>query len=304
MNRRHITFRQLEIFAAVARERHFTRAAELLHLTQPAVSLQMRRLAEGIGQPIVEVHGRELTLTPVGRVLLETTVAIDDAWERFAASVEAHGELQHGVLRVATVTTAKYFLPRMLGRFSRELPGIDIELEVLNRERIIGRLRDGLDDLYVMEVPPGEIRVVAHPFLDNELVVIAPADWRPPRRGRLVLADLADERFILREVGSGTRQLIDDHLAAVGQRLVVKMVLGSNEAIREAVAGGMGLAILSRHALPGGRDGGGVRIVEVGGFPLAGRWYVVHRADRRLSRPAEAFLAALLGEAERRGASV
>ncbi|HEY5761863.1 MAG TPA: LysR substrate-binding domain-containing protein [Rhodocyclaceae bacterium] len=304
MNRRHITFRQLEIFAAVARQKSFTRAAELLHLTQPAVSLQMQKLAEGIGQPIVEVIGREVVLTPVGRALLETTAGIDDAWDRFAATVEAHGALQHGTLRVATVTTAKYFLPRMLGRFSHEHPGIDIELEVLNRERIIARLRDGLDDLYVMGVPPEEIKVVSDPFLDNELVVIAPADWKPPRHGRLQLADLAGERFILRETGSGTRRLIDNHLARAGQRLVVKLVLGSNEAIREAVAGGMGLAILSRHALPAGLAGGDIRIVDVEGFPLRGRWYVVHRADRRLSRPAEAFRTALLGEAGARCESV
>lgn len=304
MNRRHITFRQLEIFAAVARERSFTRAAEQLHLTQPAVSIQMQKLAEGIGQPIVETVGRDVALTPVGRALLETTATLDDAWDRLAATVEAHGELQHGMLRVATVTTAKYFLPRMLGRFSREYPGIDIELEVLNRERIIHRLRDGLDDLYVMGVPPEDIRVVAHPFLDNELVVIAPADWRPPHGGTLKLTDLAEERFILRETGSGTRRLIDSHLARVGQRLVVKLVLASNEAIREAVAGGMGLAILSRHALPGNRGGGDVRVVDVEGLPLRGRWYVVHRADRRLSRPAEVFLASLLGAAAGRGESV
>ena len=293
MPRRRITFRQLETFEAVARLRSFSKAAEALHLTQPAVSIQIRHIAETLGLPLFEQIGREAELTAVGRELLETVRALDDVWGRFESAVSDIKGLKRGRLRVALVTTAKYFLPRLLGEFFKRYPEIDIELEVGNRERIVERMRNNLDDLYVMVYPPEDIEVTSYPFIINELVVVAPADhWAVGRR--ISLSELTEERFILRELGSGSRHSIDSYLAQCGLRLQVKLSLASNEAIRELVASGVGLSILSRHALPSSLAAEGLAILDVEGFPLCKPWMVVHLKSKILSLPARAFLQELL----------
>lgn len=293
MPRRHLTFRQLETFATVARLGSFSRAAEALHLTQPAVSIQVRQITESIGLPLFEHSGREIRLTAAGQELLRTARELDDSWNRFESAVDALKGLKKGRLRVALVTTAKYFLPRMLGAFCQRYPDIEIELEVANRARIIERLRANEDDLYIMSFPPEELDVVATPFLDNPLVVVAPAAYPLPA-GPLSLADLAPHPFLLRETGSGTRKAVDRHLAANGLTLKVKLALGSNEAIRDLVASGMGLAILSRHVLGEHPEQEGLRILEVAGFPLQQPWSVVHLRQKILSLPAHAFMNELL----------
>ncbi|HRF31317.1 MAG: LysR family transcriptional regulator [Rhodocyclaceae bacterium] len=293
MPRRHLTFRQLETFATVARLGSFSRAAEALHLTQPAVSIQVRQITESVGLPLFEQSGREIRLTAAGQELLRTARELDDSWNRFESAVDALKGLKKGRLRVALVTTAKYFLPRMLGAFCQRYPDIEIELEVANRARIIERLRANEDDLYIMSFPPEELDVVATPFLDNPLVVVAPAAYPLPA-GPLSLADLAPHPFLLRETGSGTRKAVDRHLAANGLTLKVKLALGSNEAIRDLVASGMGLAILSRHVLGEHPEQEGLRILEVAGFPLQQPWSVVHLRQKILSLPAHAFMNELL----------
>ena len=293
MSRRHLTFRQLETFATVARLGSFSRAAEALHLTQPAVSIQVWQITETIGLPLFEQSGREIRLTAAGQELLRTARELDDSWNRFESAVDALKGLKKGRLRVALVTTAKYFLPRMLGAFCQRYPDIEIELEVANRARIIERLRANEDDLYIMSFPPEELDVVATPFLDNPLVVVAPAAYPLPA-GPLSLADLAPHPFLLRETGSGTRKAVDRHLAANGLTLKVKLALGSNEAIRDLVASGMGLAILSRHVLGEHPEQEGLRILEVAGFPLQQPWSVVHLRQKILSLPAHAFMDELL----------
>ena len=293
MPRRHLTFRQLETFATVARLGSFSRAAEALHLTQPAVSIQIRQITESVGLPLFEQSGREIRLTAAGQELLRTARELDDSWNRFESAVDALKGLKKGRLRVALVTTAKYFLPRMLGAFCQRYPDIEIELEVANRARIIERLRANEDDLYIMSFPPEELDVVATHFLDNPLVVVAPAAYPLPA-GPLSLADLAPHPFLLRETGSGTRKAVDRHLAANGLTLKVKLALGSNEAIRDLVASGMGLAILSRHVLGEHPEQEGLRILEVAGFPLQQPWSVVHLRQKILSLPAHAFMDELL----------
>ncbi len=293
MPRRHLTFRQLETFATVARLGSFSRAAEALHLTQPAVSIQVRQITESIGLPLFEQSGREIRLPAAGQELLRTARELDDSWNRFESAVDALKGLKKGRLRVALFTTAKHFLPRMLGAFCQRYPDIEMELEVANRASIIERLRANEDDLYIMSFPPEELDVVATPFLDNPLVVVAPAAYPLPA-GPLSLADLAPHPFLLRETGSGTRKAVDRHLAANGLTLKVKLALGSNEAIRDLVASGMGLAILSRHVLGEHPEQEGLRILEVAGFPLQQPWSVVHLRQKILSLPAHAFMNELL----------
>ena len=296
MPRRRITFRQLETFAEVARQQSFTRAAEALHLTQPAVSIQIRQIVETIGLPLFEQNGREIALTAAGKELLTTVRDLDDAWNRFESAIDDLKGFKRGKLRVGLVTTAKHFLPRMLGDFYRRYPDIDIELEIANRQGIVERLLGNQDDLYVMSYPPTNLDIVSQPFLDNEYVVLAPeAHWAVGKA--LTLQELATEPFLLREQGSGSRHVIDQHMRDTGVQLKVRLSLASNEAIRELVASGMGLTVLSRQAL-GDRPGhDGLAILDVAGFPLKRQWNVVHLRGKVLSLPARAFLADLLRSA-------
>ena len=293
MPRRRITFRQLETFAEVARQQSFTRAAEALHLTQPAVSIQIRQIVETIGLPLFEQNGREIALTAAGEELLTTVHDLDDAWNRFESAIDDLKGFKRGKLRVGLVTTAKHFLPRMLGDFYRRYPDIDIQLEIANRQGIVERLLGNQDDLYVMSYPPTNLDIVSQPFLDNEYVVLAPeAHWAVGKA--LTLQELATEPFLLREQGSGSRHVIDQHMRDTGVQLKVRLSLASNEAIRELVASGMGLTVLSRQAL-GDRPGhDGLAILDVAGFPLKRQWNVVHLRGKVLSLPARAFLADLL----------
>ena len=293
MPRRRITFRQLETFAEVARLQSFTRAAEALHLTQPAVSIQIRQISDTIGLPLFEQNGRDITLTAAGTELLATVRDLDDVWNRFESSIDDLKGLKRGRLRVALVTTAKHFLPRMLGDFYRAYPDIDIELEIANRQRIVERMLGNQDDLYVMSYPPEHLDIVSHPFLDNEYVVLAPAaHWAVGRP--VSLQELAAEPFLLREEGSGSRHVIDEYMRECGVRLKVRLSLASNEAIRELVASGMGLTVLSRQALGGLPEHDGLAFLDVGGFPLKRKWSVVHLRTKILSLPASAFLDSLL----------
>lgn len=296
MPRRRITFRQLETFAEVARQQSFTRAAEALHLTQPAVSIQIRQIVETIGLPLFEQNGREIALTAAGEELLTTVHDLDDAWNRFESAIDDLKGFKRGKLRVGLVTTAKHFLPRMLGDFYRRYPDIDIQLEIANRQGIVERLLGNQDDLYVMSYPPTNLDIVSQPFLDNEYVVLAPeAHWAVGKA--LTLQELATEPFLLREQGSGSRHVIDQHMRDTSIQLKVRLSLASNEAIRELVASGMGLTVLSRQAL-GDRPGqDGLAILDVAGFPLKRQWNVVHLRGKVLSLPAKAFLADLLRSA-------
>lgn len=293
MSRRRITLRQLETFATVARLGSFSRAAEALHLTQPAVSIQIRQLSETVGMPLFDQAGRSPRLTAAGEELLATTRSLDDVWNGFESAIDALRGLKRGTLRVALVTTAKYFLPRMLGAFCKRYPDISIELEIANRDRVVERLRHNEDDLYVMSYPPEDLDIVVHPFLDNELVLLAPrGHWAAERR--VSLAELAGEPFLLREPGSGSRRAIDDFAREAGVSLRVRLALGSNEALLELAGTGMGLAVISRHALGDRLEVEGLVVLDVEGFPLHRPWNLVHLRNKILPVPARAFLDEML----------
>ena len=295
MPRRRITFRQLETFAAVCRLNSFTKAADALHLTQPAVSIQIKQIADTIGLPLFEQNGRDIALSPAGEELLQTVRSLDDIWNRFESAIDELKGLKRGKLRVALVTTAKYFLPRMLGSFCKRYPDIDLELEIANRANIVQRLRSNQDDLYVMSYPPDDLDIVRMPFLNNDYVVVAPAaHWAVGKQ--VSLQDLAAEPFLFREQGSGSRHVIDQHMHETGTQLKVRLALASNEAIRDLVASGMGLSVLSRHALGNDLARDGLAILNVDGFPVKQVWNVVYLRNKILSLPARAFLDELLNE--------
>ena len=293
MNRRQITQRQLETFATVARLGSFSRAAETLHLTQPAVSIQVKQLSETIGLPLFEQIGRDIRLTAAGEELQATVRALDDEWARFDSAIGALWGMHSGRLRVALVTTAKYFLPRMLGAFCRRYPHIDVQLEITNRAGVVARMRGNEDDLYIMSLPPTDMDIVVRPFLDNPLVVIAPLG-HPAANRRSTLDELAGESFLLREPGSGSRAAIDRHLQKLEKALQVRLTVASNEAIRDLVASGLGLSILSRHSLAANPADDGICILDVEHFPIQQPWSIVHLKGKVLSLPAQAFMSELV----------
>lgn len=289
----HATLRQLELFAALAEHGTITAAARACHVTQPTVSAQLADLADAIGLPLYEVVGRRLSLTAAGEALLATVRAMRDEWSAFGQQVDALKGLTRGRLRVALVNTAEYFVPRLVGGFCARHPQIDIALEIANRDALIRRLRENLDDLYVMSQPPADLDLEVHPFLPNPLVVIAPAKHPLRKRRAIPLARLADERFILRERGSGTRLACDAFFARSRFVPRVQLEVGSNEAIRQLVGTGLGVGIVSRHALAGGRGRVALAELDVAGFPLRSNWSILHPRGKHLSPIAAAFLAHL-----------
>lgn len=275
-----LSTQQLRCFEATARLLSVTRAAQELHVTQPTVSVQLRELAEAIGEPLLEPAGRGIRLTPAGEALRETLGEIRGSWQRFDARLGELQGLMRGKLRIAAVTTAEYFVPDIVGPFAAAHPGVDIELAVENRDRVVRRLERGEDDLAVMMLPPAHLPLAAVPILDNPLVIVAPASHRMAGR-RLRLSSLASERWLMREAGSGTRTVAEDHFASAGFQPRVAMSLGSNEAIKHAVTAGLGIAVLSHLAVQAELGAKRARLValDVSGFPLRRRWSLVWRKD-------------------------
>ena len=288
------TRQQLWAFEATARLLSVTRAAEELGIAQPTVSLQLRDLAGHVGMPLFEQQGRRLQLTEAGEELVEASRELFALWGRFESRIAELKGVHRGTLRLAAVTTAEYLLPQLLGPFCEAYPGVEVQLAVENRATIIQRLDKSLDDLTVMMLPPEDERLRTLPFMESPLVVIAAKGHRLERgteKGtQLTLASLKDERWLLRETGSGGRQMVEEHFASEGFMPRIAMALGSNEAIKHAVAGGLGITVLSRHALGSNPAAMGLVELPVQGFPLPGEFCFVMRDGRRLSPAAEAFL--------------
>lgn len=284
-----LTFHQLRLLLAVSREGSVSRAAQRLHLTQPTLSTQLRQLAEQVGLPLFERVGRKLHLTAAGHAVLDTAQRVEQELESLDETLaELRGDVV-GRLRLAVVSTAETFIPRLLGDFRRERPAVEVSLVVLNRDAVIRRLTDNLDDLYIMSRPPQAPPVVATPFLSNPLVVVAAAEHPLAGRDTLAIETLAAEEFVLREPGSGTRQAAEQFFAAHGLALRPRLELGSNEAVKQAVAGGLGLSLLSAHALAHAVDEG-IAVLRVQGTPLPTQWQVVYPAGKHLTPLAGAFL--------------
>ena len=290
----NITFRQLRLFQALADAGSVSAAAKAMHVTQPTASMQLKEVSQAVGVPLYEVIGKKVYLTDMGKELAATARAMALSWESFEQSVDAVKGLSRGKLRVAVVSTAKYFMPRLIGSFCRKYPAVEVSLEILNRDGVVSRLQNNLDDLYIMSMPPTDMDLHDEVLMPNPIVLIA-ATTDPLCQGdRVPLKALQHSRFILREPGSGTRMAADQYFRKKKFRPDVRLELGSNEAIKESVAGGLGVGIVSRHALHGLDKENGVRVIEVDGFPLPSSWHMVHHDSQRLSPVAQAFKQHLL----------
>jgi len=290
----NLTFRQLRLFLALAESGSVSAAARATHVTQPTASMQLREITEAVGMPVYEVIGRRVYLTEAGRELAETARSIADEWESLQQKLDAMRGLTRGRLRVSLVNTAQYFMPRLLGSFCASHPEVDISLELMNRDSVVARLRENRDDLYIMSMPPADMDLEDSVFMPNPLLLVAPPDHPLAGRRALPLEKLADERFILREQGSGTRMATDQVFRDLGFRPRLRLEMGSNEAIRQSVAGGLGVAVLSAHALGEGHPEDAVAVLDVQGFPVHSQWHVVYPKGKRLSPIAAVFREQLL----------
>ena len=288
---RHTTFRQLQIFESIFRLGSFTRAAEELFLTQPTISMQIKKVTEAVGMPLFEQVGRNVEPTEAGRELYQACRQVFDILSNLEMKVADLQGLKRGRLRICCITTAKYFAPEMLGEFSQAYPGIDLALKVTNRERTIERMSANEDDLYIMgQAPENELEVNAYQFAPNPLVVMAPRDHPLAEKKRISLKKIAEEPFIVREPGSGTRDITFKIFEEKGLRPSVRMELGSNEAIKHGIVAGLGISVMSLHTLALEGHTGPVAILNVDRFPIMRSWYMVHPKNKELSLAAQAFL--------------
>ena len=296
---RQSTLHQLKVFETAARHGSFTRAAEELFLTQPTVSMQIKHLTKTVGLPLFEQVGKRLYLTDAGREMYEMCREIFEQLSQFEMKIADMKGMKQGRLRLATITTTKYFVPRLLAPFCQLYPGIDISLELTNHERILERLLDNQDDLYIMSQPPENFEVDCQAFLENPLVVIAPRQHPLAQEKNIPLQRLSGESFIMREPGSGTRQAVQKLFNENQVSVNVRLEIGSNEAIKQAIAVGFGISVLSRHTLALEGDASQFTILDVEGFPIKRHWYVVYPAGKQLSVVASTFLDFLQNEAHR-----
>jgi DNA-binding transcriptional LysR family regulator len=290
------SLRQLQILDSAARTLSFSRTAREVHLTQPAVSMQVKQLEQVAGVPLFERLGRRLSLTEAGETLArharEALRVLEDADDALAA---LRG-LSAGRVRVAVTSTAKYFAPKLIALFGQRHPGVRLALSVSNRDSVVAALEANEVDLAVMGRAPEGLDAIASPFAEHPLVVVAPPDHPLSRRRSVPIRALGGETFLVREPGSGTRAAMEQFFAEhrIGPR--IGMELSSNETIKQAVMAGMGLGFISRHTVGLEVAAGELAIVAAQGLPVLRTWNVVHLRAKRLSPAAEAFRAFVLDE--------
>ena len=294
----NVSTRQLQLFLALADTGSVSAAARRMHVTQPTASMQLKEVAESVGMPLYEVISRKVHLTEAGEDLARTARTMSDTWDAFEQRMAARKGMTRGRLRVAVVSTAKYFIPRLLGGFCERYPEIDISLEVLNRDHVVSRLRANLDDLYVMSQPPADLMLEDDILMPNPLVLIAPATHPLAGQLHMALAQLQDQRFILRERGSGTRMATDACFAQAGFAPAKVLELGSNEAIKESVAAKLGVAVVSMHALAAFSPDPQVAVLDVQGFPIPSQWHLVWPRGKQLTPIATVFRQHLLAHVQ------
>lgn len=284
----NISFRQLRLFSALAETGSVTAAARLMHVTQPTASMQLKEISNNVGLPLFEVVGKKIYLTEAGKSLALTAQSISQEWENFDQTISSIKGLKTGALKISVVSTAKYFIPRLVGSFCADYPGVEIALEVLNRDAVISRLERNLDDMAIMSQPPAHLDIQDEVFLENPLVCIAPKG-HPLAGKKLKLKDLAGEYFVMREIGSGTRMSCELFFKQQKITPKIRLTLGSNEAIKHAVGSGLGLSIVSIHSLTEFDLKEMVSILTVADFPIKSQWHIVSLKGKKLSPIAKIF---------------
>ncbi len=287
---RHATLRQFQVFEAIYRLGSFTRAAEELFLTQPTVSMQVKKLTDAIGMPLFEHVGRNVEPTGAGNELYDACRSMFETLVNLEMKISDMKGLKCGRLRMGVISSAKYLAPEVLGEFSKDYPGIDLALKVTNREKVILRMHSNDDDLYIMGQAPDELEVETFRFAPNPLVVMAPRDHHLVGKKNIPLEEIAKEPFIIREPGSGIRDATLKAFDKKGLKPNVRMELGSNEGIKHSIAGGLGLSVLSLHTLSLEGADGPVVVLDVEGFPILRNWYIVYPKGKELSLIAQTFL--------------
>ncbi len=297
---KNVTFRQLRVFAEVARQLSFARAAQALHLTPPAVTMQVKELEAQVGLPLFDRRGRQIALTTVGEYVLAYTRRILAVMKDAEDAVARFRGLQGGSLTIGMVSTAEYFVPRLLARFRREHPGVEVRMRLGNREQLVALMQRNEVDLAIMGRPPKEWATRAEPFAMHPHVLVTAPDHPFTRREQVPASVVGDEGFIVREAGSGTRAALEEYAHEHRLDLRVVMEMESNESIKQAVMAGMGVSLLSLHTIGLELRQGLIAAPEVEGLPVVRRWHVVNNLAKTLSPPAEALRYFVLeqGEAE------
>lgn len=285
----HLTLRQLKVFESVARLGSFTRAAEELHLSQPAVSMQVKQLEESVGLPLFEQLGKKIYLTDAGREMYHYSREIGRQLQDAESVLEEMRGLKRGKLVISMVSNANYFVPRLLSVFCQRFPGVAVNLDVANREKLLKQLSDNEMDLGIMGQPPEEADSVAEPFLENPLVVVAAPSHPLVAEKHIPVSRLEGETFLLREKGSGTRIAMERIFTQHGIAPPQGMEMSTTEAVKQAVAAGMGLAVVSLLTIGLELETGRLAVLDVEDFPILRHWYVVYRKGKRLSGVAQAF---------------
>ncbi len=295
----HLTLRQLKVFESVARHLSYSRAAEELHLTQPAVSMQIKQLEDNISLPLFEQLGKRIFLTEAGRELYQYSRAIAQQLADMEVALDELKGMERGKLNISVVTTANYFAPHLLAKFCQRYSGVTVSLNVSNRETVLKQLADNLIDLAIMGQPPDNLDIDSESFMENPLVVIAPPNHRLCQERNISVKQLAKEIFLVRESGSGTRSAMERFFAEHKVKVKKGMETDTTEAIKQAVQAGMGLGIMSRHTAELELETKRLQILDVQGFPIIRYWHVVNRKNKRLTSIANAFREFLLTEAEK-----
>lgn len=294
----HLTLRQLKVFETVARHQSFSRAAEELYLSQPAVSMQIKQLEENVSLPLFELMGKRIHLTEAGSELYHYSRDILQRLSDLETALEELKGMERGKLNIAVVTTANYFAPHLLAKFCQRHKSITVSLNVSNRESVLKQLDDNIIDLAIMGQPPEGLDIVSQSFMENPLVVVAPPDHSLCDKTKIPVKRLAQEVFLVREPGSGTRSAMERFFKQHNARIRTGMETDTTEAIKQAVQAGMGLGIMSRHTAELELTTGRLKVLDVQGFPIQRNWFVVIRKNKRLSATAQAFRDFLLSEAE------
>jgi len=292
----NITFRQLEVFEVVARLLSYTKASKELHLTQPAVSMQIKQLEDQAGMPLFEKIGRDIYLTEAGREMYHYSRLIAYQLEEAEEVLEQLKGTHTGQLEITVATTANAFATRMLSMFNKKFAGSTVSLEVTNRERLLKQLEDNEKDIAIMGRPPLDADLEIEPFADNPLVMVAAPDHPLVAHQPIPLNMLQDQTFVVREQGSGTRTAMQRFFDEHNLSITSSMEMNENEAIKQAVQAGMGLGIVSIHTIELELETNRLVILDVEDFPIMRHWYLVHRKEKRLSPITQAFKDFVLNE--------